>query len=217
MRVFKFLPENYGISNLALRRLKVSTVDSLNDPFEFLAPDLIDPRHLQAFEKLKQDLVKDKGLVSFSRSWNNPLLWGHYAESHKGLALGFDIPDDHLAEVIYTPSRPKVQFDSTQRNVVDGGTVIDHIIRTKFSDWQYEEESRLFFNLAETEIQGGLHFIKFSDDLKLQQVILGMNSTIRIDHIRLLVANQLSPGRIIKAGMHRRKFKVIEDRSHRAR
>lgn len=217
MRVYKFLNETFGISNLALRRLKISTFDSLNDPFELLAADLIDPRHLGAFKKLKQELCKNKGMVSFSKNWSNPLLWGHYADSHKGLVLGFDVPDDLLVEVMYKSNRTKIKFDTTQRKVVDGINVVDQIIRTKFTDWQYEEEYRVFYNLGETEAQGGLRFVNFSEDLKLQQVILGMNSTIPIDQIRQLLGNELSPNRIIRAGMHRRQFKVIEDRLHRFR
>lgn len=216
MRVYKFLNENFGVSNLALRRIKVSTFDTLNDPFEFLAADLIDPRHLKAFKKLKQELGKNKGMVSFSKSWSNPLLWGHYADSHKGLALGFEIPEDLLVAVLYRSNRTRIKFDTTQHKVVDGMNVVDQIIRTKFTDWQYEEEYRLFCKLGETETQGGLHFVSFSEDIKLEQVILGMNSTIPIDKIRQLVGNQLSPNRIIRAGMHRRQFKVIEDRLHRS-
>lgn len=215
MRVYKFVPENHGISNLALRRLKVSTIDSLNDPFEFLAPNLLDARHLNAFKKTKDRLCKDKGLISFSKSWASPLLWGIYADNHKGLVLGFDIPDDYLTNVIYTSQRPKVKFDITTRKLIDGNSVIDHLIRTKFNDWQYEDESRLFCHLDATEAQGGLHFVNFSDEMKLQQVIVGMASPMKIDDIRNLVSDQIKPNRVIKAGMHRSKFKVIEDRNFR--
>jgi hypothetical protein len=38
----------HAVSNLSLKRLRVSRLDQLNDPFEFLAADLLDPRDRQA-------------------------------------------------------------------------------------------------------------------------------------------------------------------------
>ena len=43
MRVYKFLNCKYGLRALRERRLKISEVRSLNDPFDLLPFDLSDP------------------------------------------------------------------------------------------------------------------------------------------------------------------------------
>jgi hypothetical protein len=58
------------------------------------------------------------------------------------MALGFDIPDKYLLKVQYTKQRAKVTFDSKTRKIVNGAQLIDKLIRTKFNDWQYEDEYR---------------------------------------------------------------------------
>ena len=111
MRVYHFINATHGISNVALRRLRVSRFSQLNDPFELLAADMTDPRHKEAFDRFKAEIDKNKGMICFSGTWHNPLLWGHYADKHKGIALGFDISDEILLKVRYTSNRAQIKFD----------------------------------------------------------------------------------------------------------
>jgi hypothetical protein len=216
VRVYHFLNETYAVADISLRRLKVSRFNGLNDPFELLAADLLDPRHRTAFQRFKNELNETKGMISFSKSWGNPLLWGHYADCHRGMALGFDIPDDFLSPVIYTKQRAKIEFDEQERKVLDGDRVIDKVTRTKFSDWQYEEEYRMFIGLDEAKSEAGLHFVDFSDKLALCEVIVGLNCTLPIARVKQLLNGDLSEVRVKKAGLALRHFKVIEDRSARS-
>lgn len=215
MIVYHFLNEIFSVSDISLKRLKVSRFNTLNDPFELLAADLRDSRHRDAFQNLKDRLSETKGMISFSKSWGNPLLWGHYADCHRGMALGFEVSEKHLASVIYTKQRPKVEFDKYSRSVIDGEKVLDRIIRTKFSDWSYEEEQRMFIDLDETSNEAGVHFIDFSSELILKEVIVGMNCALPINRVRQLLTGDLSGVKVKKAGMALRDFKVIEDRTAR--
>ena len=172
MRVFHFTNTYYGISNLSLKRLKVSRFSQLNDPFELLAADLLDSRDRKALSEFKNTLNANKGMICFSGSWGNPLLWGHYADKHSGMALGFDIPDEYLSPVQYTTQRAKVEFDQKTRKIVNGTRLMDKLLRTKFTDWKYEDERRMFVDLDPTLQEGGNHFVEFSKDLALREVIL---------------------------------------------
>ncbi len=215
MRVYHFINTTHAINNLSLKRLKVSRISELNDPFELLAADALNPKHLKAFSAFKNQLNKTKGLICFSGAWSNPLLWGHYADKHHGMALGFDIPDNQVLKVHYTSHRAKVEFDTTTRTVKDGSNVVERLIRTKFTDWQYEDEYRVFVNLDPQNQEGGLHFVNFSQDLQLREVIIGMRCHLPVQRVRQLVgASELSV-KVIKAGMARRIFKIIEDRKFR--
>lgn len=215
MRVYHFINAIHAISNLSLKRLKVSRIGELNDPFELFAADALNPKHLKAFSAFKNQLNKTKGLICFSGDWSNPLLWGHYADKHQGMALGFDIPDDQVLKVHYTSSRVKVEFDIRKKTVVDGSNVVERLIRTKFTDWQYEDEYRIFVNLDPQTQEGGLHFVDFSPELRLREVIIGMRCELPIQRIWQLLGTDGAQVRVIKAGMARRLFKIIEDRKFR--
>ncbi|MBU6467649.1 MAG: DUF2971 domain-containing protein [Betaproteobacteria bacterium] len=215
MRVYHFTNTNYGISNLSLKRLKISRFNQLNDPFELLAADLLDPKDRKVLSEFKNNLNLTKGVICFSSSWGNPLLWGHYAEKHSGMALGFDVPDEFLFEVHYTTQRLKVKFDQKTRKIVDGERLMENLLRTKFIDWKYEEERRMFVDLDPTSNEGGSYFAEFSKELVLREVILGLKCDLPIYRVRQLLEDETIPVRVKKAGMALRSFKIIEDRSAR--
>ncbi|NBS53876.1 MAG: DUF2971 domain-containing protein [Spartobacteria bacterium] len=215
MRVFYFTNANYGVSNLSLKRLKISRFNQLNDPFELLAADLLDPRDRKALSDFKDNLDSNKGMIYFSGSWGNPLLWGHYADKHSGIALGFDIPDDYLSPVQYTIQRAKVMFDQRTKKIVDGARLMDRLVRTKFIDWKYEDEKRMFVDLDPSLQEGGNHFVEFSENLVLREVILGLKCDLPVSRVRQLLKDEPSPVKVLKAGMALRAFKIIEDRAAR--
>lgn len=215
MRVYHFINTLHAVSNLSLKRLRISRLDQLNDPFEFLAADLLDPRDRQAITNFKAELAATKGIICFSRSWSNPLLWGHYAEKHTGMALGFDIPDDLLLRVHYSAERPGVILDPETREIINKGQAVDQLIRTKFSDWQYEDEYRMFVDLDPATQEAGNHYVEFSSELLLREVVLGLKCELPIQRIRQLLKDESQPVKALKAGMALRKFKVIEDRTAR--
>jgi Protein of unknown function (DUF2971) len=217
MRVYHFTSAKYAIDDIERRRLKVSRFSELNDPFELLAADLLDSRHRDAFDKFKKEVNNMAGIVCFSGAWGNPLLWGHYANKHSGIALGFDVSEELLIDVHYTSFRPKIKFDTASRKVVDGHQVLDKLIRTKFTDWKYENESRMFVKLDNSPNENGNYFVDFSSKLTLREVILGINCNASIEGLRKLVNSNAPKVKIMKAGMALRKFKVIEDRSYRAK
>jgi len=215
MRVYKFIDLSHGLGSISLKRLKVSTFDNLNDPFEFLSADLLDKRDRAALKAFKDQLTSTKGMLCFSSSWSNPLLWGHYANRHEGIALGFDIPDQYLLKVKYTTQRIKVVFDETSRKVVNSEDVARRLIDTKFIDWKYENEYRMFVDIDTKSAEGGLHFMDFSEHLLLREVVLGMRCSLPVSRMRGLLSEAPEKVRVLKAGMALRNFKMIEDRSAR--
>jgi hypothetical protein len=216
MRVYHFTNFAFGISNIALRRLKISRLNDLNDPFEFLSADLLDSRHRTALINFKNELHEKTGMICFSSSWRNPLLWGHYADHHRGMALGFEIPDHFLFPVNYTSERFKVQFDPMKNAVLNADGVVEGLLSTKFRDWKYEQEHRWFIPLSGKIPEAGLYFEHFSENLKLCEVVLGLKSELDPARFKTLFRNDLDSVRLKKAGMALRKFSIIEDRSARA-
>ena len=50
-------------------------------------------------------MCANRGVLCFSRGWHNPLLWSHYGDKHRGVCLGFDVPNAHIVHVSYNSSR----------------------------------------------------------------------------------------------------------------
>lgn len=178
MRLYHFLLADYALDDLKKKRVKVSIIDKLNDPFEFQAgftkPNLdISDR----FAKFKSDISKEFGIFCCSKDWHNPLLWSHYADRHTGFALGFDIPDIAAIEVRYSKDRP-LFISETLLKDSDNRKYLYELSRTKFSSWSYEEEVRIVYTLSSLYLEGGHYFNSFDDKMILKEVIIGCQSTI---------------------------------------
>jgi len=109
MRVYYFTSAKYGLQNLERRRLKISDFSNVNDPFELLGIEMRDKEVRKAVNFEKSKISKKNGLLCFSEDKYNPVQWAHYAKNHKGVCLGFDIPDKRLRKVRYVSERLRRQ------------------------------------------------------------------------------------------------------------
>lgn len=127
-------------------------------------------------------------MLCFSADWHNPVQWSHYADKHKGVCLGFDVPDELLTRVRYTKMPPRLDWSA----IDEGQTALGEAqmlrwLSTKYVHWIYENEWRVFPSL-ETPDARGLYFKDFDSSLKLRQILVGpMSPTTRAD-----VANALN-------------------------
>jgi len=213
MRLYYLTGAQFGLSNLALRRVKISRFSDLNDPFELLAVDLKDRGHRKVFRETRDTLSERNGLVCLSRSWSNPLIWGHYAERHTGIALGFDVPDHVPASVIYAKSPEKIGIDKRTNKPNLTEDLMNRLLRTKFHDWQYEDEMRIFVGLDPKTKESGLYFYDFSSDFQLREVILGPKCELPLKSIRVLVTGYKPAVTVIKSRIAFSSFRVIENKA----
>jgi hypothetical protein len=212
MRVYYLTGAQFALSNLALCRIKISRFEDLNDPFELLGVDVGDKNHRAAFRATKEDINKKRGLICFSKTWRNPLMWGHYAEKHTGIGLGFDIPDQLLAEVVYRKRLLKMEIDLKTKELKPTLKVVEQLLRTKFFDWKYENEMRLFVNLDHDSVESGKYFYSFSNDLVLREVILGPHCELPIEGVRNIVSDFQPHVAVLKARIAFTRYEVLENK-----
>ena len=67
MIVYHFTSAEYGISNIANKRLKVAEIDKLNDPYDLMAFDTSDRGIRNAFNSTKAAFAEIHGITCFSR------------------------------------------------------------------------------------------------------------------------------------------------------
>lgn len=209
MRVYHFVPAIFGLENLRERRLKLARIAALNDPFELIGPSAPDPATRKAFADTKAQLASQVGLLCFSRSWRNPVQWSHHADHHRGVCLGFDVPNGLLTPVTYVRKRPLPDMDLLRRKDDDAKAAMLKVLSTKFSHWRYEDEVRLFTRL-DTPDARGLYFRHFNADLQLREVIVGASSDLSRRDIRDALAS--TAAQVRKARLAFRSFKVVEQR-----
>ena len=164
-RAYHFVSACHGLDDLSHRHLKIAQLDDLNDPFELWAIAQSDPHLRQAIRATKQEMAQQYGMLCFSLDWQNPLLWSHYADRHRGLALGFDVDEQILKPVSYVETRPILEEIDIR--------VAHSLLFTRYIDWQYEREVRIYAMLNDRDPEIGLYFGDFGDRLVLREVIAG--------------------------------------------
>ena len=155
IRAYHLLSSEHGLSNLRHRRLKIAQLDDLNDPFDLWALAQPDPKLRKALRGFRRDVATQFGMVCFSMTWQNPLLWSHYGDRHRGMALGFDLDRAKAKKVSYVEERPQLMK-------VDLAVVHD-LLYTKYVDWKYEKEIRIFTSLTDIDPATSLYFAEFGD------------------------------------------------------
>lgn len=213
IRLYKFCNAKYAESNLREKRLKVSRLSELNDPFEWNGVILRDAEDREHWRKLRTDLWQDIGLICFSDRWSNPVLWSHYGEQHRGASLGFDVPRQFAKQVSYRSQRLQVP---PLRDIVAGkdGEWIRKATYTKFSHWRYETEWRVLMRIDRGHLGEPLVFEPFSEHLKLAEIIIGAYSDLSTSILREHVGPEVP---IRTARLAFRSFKVVEQRNRSLR
>lgn len=216
MRLYHFLKTYHAVDDVVKARIKLSLYEDSNDPFELLPFDLSDPLKRKALENLKTKLHEGYGMICLCKGWHSPLMWAHYAENHKGVALGFDVPEDYCEKIHYFPELLQIPAGGDpeygRRRLADGRRVIDALLTTKFEGWQYEEEIRVFAQQDGTNTDQGLEFLPFSPKtLALREVILGARCPLSIAQFRAAALNIDPTVTIIKARRALHDFRFEQD------
>lgn len=111
------------------------------------------------------------GVFSFAGDPRDILMWSHYADSHRGVCLRFEIALDvetflHALPVRYSDDYPVVEWMTAN----DGKNLINDVLLKKANHWSYEQERRFVL----PEVAGRLMCYKPS---ALTHVIYGCNTT----------------------------------------
>jgi hypothetical protein len=211
MIFYYFTSAKYGIENLQRKRLKISDFSNVNDPFELLGIELRDKEVRKAVNFEKSKLSKANGLLCFSEDKYNPVQWAHYADNHKGVCLGFEIPEEDLRKVKYVSER-------LARETLDQPDCNEKLLTTKFSHWSYEQERRLILELSSypKDNSTGLRFKAFGSGMVLKEVYIGCKSELDFKDI---TSSYISGDKSVMVKITRpsfRDFRIVWDQSKKS-
>lgn len=130
-----------------------------------------DPKHFLLGHYVEEELLRryDRGVFSLAERANCPLMWSHYGDQHRGICLGYSVPDDaagDLHKIKYGGSR---LVQASQVSTMLGGDedarrrVDEAVLLKKAKPWAYEREWRLLGSR-------GVH----DSPLELEEVVFGM-------------------------------------------
>ncbi|BCS96657.1 hypothetical protein DSLASN_22890 [Desulfoluna limicola] len=151
-------------------------------------------------------------LLCCSKSWNSPLLWGHYADRHTGIALELEAPESHVQEIQYSKDRVALDLHSLMRNRhkdENAKWTMFKMFMTKGIQWAYEDEARLQFTLDDLHSLNGHDFFNLNDTIKITGLVLGVNNKTTDSRIISAVPNNHQVS-ITKTQMSALSFEIQE-------
>jgi len=145
---------------------------AVNDLFELQPYLRLDKEKRKQLGKIRTKVADIYGMVCFSTDWQEPIMWGHYADRNKGIVLGFELVSDRfvIKDVKYPTERKRITLDP--QSVTPSG-YIKAVGFIKYKGWSYEKEHRFFVKLDDCICIGNNYFLKFGNDLRLREVIIG--------------------------------------------
>jgi len=169
---YQFLSSLNAITNLERKMVKVSRIMAVNDLFELQPYLRLDKEKRKQLGKIRTKVADIYGMVCFSTDWQEPIMWGHYADRNKGIVLGFELVSDRfvIKDVKYPTERKRITLDP--QSVTPSG-YIKAVGFIKYKGWSYEKEHRFFVKLDDCICIGNNYFLKFGNDLRLREVIIG--------------------------------------------
>jgi hypothetical protein len=203
--------EKYILPHL---RVRVSTFDTVNDPFELLGARQLHRKNRRHFADLYKHWANTLGFVSLSDNWKSPLMWGHYAANHTGVCLGIEVHSDRVWKVNYQKDRLEELLRRPFSETAVDGDLIRQVVTTKFEDWAYEREWRYIENLTYKDPDTGLYYVEFSPQFELREIIAGARCNRKLKKIREQVFGNTGEIKIFQVRAAFGTFSMVRQRLH---
>lgn len=216
--LYRYLDADAALKSIETRRFKVGRLKDFNDPFEWRmgVTGIVPEGEIVArawIDSFIDDIHSEFGIICFSDTAAEPVLWSHYADNHRGVAFEVDylIEPEKLHKVHYSDDRPV--FDANRLHHPDGlneylKPLIEKMIYQKSPGWSYEREYRVHVALDDCEAASGLYFKPIPDDF-LTRVILGFRCPLEEGYIRKALKHiGLKDTEVVRAKMDQHTYTI---------
>tara|TARA_R110000868_G_scaffold113679_2_gene304914 strand:+ start:561 stop:1247 length:687 start_codon:yes stop_codon:yes gene_type:complete len=218
LEVFHYISAKWGVEALSRGRLKLATLEDMNDPFELRAFNT-GAKELRKFINDRRDIANSQiGFLCFCPTWQNSIMWSHYADRHRGMVLGFRVSSARLFEIPYIKDRLDFFGEAGKSSSrTDNFTTRQF---AKHESWAYEQENRLVVNLVDRQPENEMYFCEFGDELKLSSIYLGERFSASEVEVRALSSVREAKIEPIQTRLAFKSFEVVKQRltrSHKSR
>lgn len=158
----------YAFDNIEKEIINFTPIESLNDPFEgigaYVYPitteekdywDLVSPDTPKILSESTIKLIYNIAnfrfrIFSSSNDYDNPLLWAHYANSHKGFCVGYNKSDIKGLQC----TLQDINYESELYSINDTSLEeIKKLLYVKSDKWRYENECRAVYELHGEDVE----------------------------------------------------------------
>jgi hypothetical protein len=171
-------------------------------------------------ESLKNDHIdmerNSRGITCFSKQKDNLLMWSQYADSHRGMCIGFNLErlyrslkdnrykETALLEVIYTNDLiSNNYFEDSYKAVIDW-------LRTKSDSWKYEDEVRVMFSPIIFD-KTNIKFVAFDKNV-IEEIYFGSKILNQNEEtITKMIENSFPKVNMFKMRLSTNEFKLISN------
>jgi len=132
----------------ARKRYFADNPSSSEERFQQWFTDLTPQNKWWIAQNMRESLIREYAVCCLTKSFDNHLLWSHYAKNHEGVCIEFDITDiadvagfvckDH---VLYAKEKPPYNY--IRNNTKD---FLKSSCFNKSICWRYEKEFRILFD-----------------------------------------------------------------------
>jgi len=169
------LPESFAklVPYDVLRAVKVESLAYM----KHVLPAILERAKPTVGAKVQKAVGERFGILCLSEVADNPLMWSHYADAHRGFVIEFDAAHEfftgggmsgavgRVLPVTYASERPGVtMFDPTLCAEDLGRRYVTDVLLTKSVDWAYEREWRMLLPLNDQKVphvvEGGMHLFR---------------------------------------------------------
>lgn len=148
MNVFKFRTiDNFHfiIDIIFNKRLYCCKIKDLNDIREAdLRWGIYDSGPSGEGNKLAREILqqgREYRICSLSKSFDNHLLWAHYAGGYTGIAIEVEVEDNDIHKVAY--SDDCLYYSDLLKERIPADEALTRILSRKYLIWSYENELRI--------------------------------------------------------------------------
>lgn len=224
MIVYHFISAEFALKALRDRRLKIARLNELNNPLEFCAADFAASDDKNRLEAFRYQMNQRFGVVCFTENYDDPVLWGRYADGHRGVALVFEIPDNDAIRMNYRSENLARDVATVMRRGGFAESDLSQWVSNQFPSLHYENEIRMVCTLSDHFCQMGrtgekIYFETLSldsfgtDSLKLVGLVRGIRCDLKPTDIagELLAVDTLP---VYDTYLNSESFRVISDKTY---
>ncbi len=194
--LYRYFPAAAAINTIERHQFRVGRILELNDPFEWsMCVDADSPQDIEKaryeMDQMRTAFLNEKyGVISFCYTVNDPVIWSHYADKHRGIAfkaacqsslVGVELlPVTYRKKRVCIPYIPEGEREQRIEELVPG---FKKFFRYKAASWGYEKEVRGVVELKSCKVADGMFWWSIPDGF-LKSVIMGLRSTVSVSYIR---------------------------------
>ena len=181
---------NLFVDIILNNRLYAACYKELNDPMEGHYYHFVDEFGQKLIDKIQRGKEKFK-ICSLSKVKNSELMWTHYSDNQRGIAIGVRI--DKLKHPEYDLQPIKYEGLPFFQSKDYCNELAKKILCYKLKEWKYEKEERIFIEKKSEESE-------YIEDVNIEQIITGRRMSDSNFNLITSLVKKLNPNiEIIKA------------------